>query len=96
MAVFRVGGRYVKFSGAFLANVRAGPCVLGVHFLLFWGSRNPDHLKERIQPDSFALEIQKDSCCPCRVPEKADGFTPGTPPGGNTCSASANRLSGYW
>ena len=32
-------------------------------------------LEERMQPDSFALDIQKDSCCLCKVPENADGFT---------------------
>ena len=41
-------------------------------------------LEERMQPDSFALDIQKDSCCLCKVPENADGFTsPGTGGAGN-------------
>ncbi len=39
-------GRDVKCSwGAFLADVGAGSCVFAAPFLLFWGSRNPDHLR---------------------------------------------------
>ncbi len=53
--------------------------VLLRHLFMILGQQESRPLEERIQPGSFALDIQKDSCCPCKVPEKADGFTsPGT------------------
>ncbi len=49
--------------------------VLLRHLFMILGQQESRPLEERIQPGSFALDIQKDSCCPCKVPEKADGFT---------------------
>ena len=78
-------GGYGKFSGAFLANVGAGSYVLGIHFLLFWGSRNPDHLKEsmNITPDGQILH-----------PKKGQELVRLNPEVNHFCSKSRNRYAG--
>ena len=78
-------GGYGKFSGAFLANVRAGSGAFGIHFLLFWGSRNPDHLKEsmNITPDGQILH-----------PKKGQELVRLNPEVNHFCSKSRNRYAG--